>query len=256
MKLVILAGGLGSRLSEETYIRPKPMVEIGNKPIIWHIMKHYTTFGINEFIICCGYKGYVIKEYFANYLLHTSDVTFSMDSSKYIEFHNKKNESWKVTLADTGESSQTGGRIKRVGSYINDQTFCLTYGDGLSNVNIQDLILHHQSSKSDVTLTAVKPPGRYGSIQLCGEKVESFKEKIDGDNSWVNGGFFVVEKNVLDLIENDYSSWEIDVLPKLAKSGKLNSFRHEDFWQSMDTLRDKNLLEKLWKDPNPPWKSW
>ena len=256
MKAVILAGGLGTRFSEETHLKPKPMIEIGGKPILWHIMKNYSHHGIKDFIICCGYKGYVIKEYFSNYLLHNSDVTFSMDSDNYVEFHNRKTESWTVTLVDTGDTSQTAGRIKRIQSYLNDQTFCLTYGDGVSNINIKELIYNHKSSKAATTLTAVQPPGRYGSLKLSGNIVNNFLEKADGDNAWVNGGFFVCEREVFDYIENDNSSWETDVLPKLANQKILNAFRHEGYWQSMDTLRDKIKLEKLWNGKNAPWKTW
>ncbi len=256
MQAVILAGGLGTRLSEETQIKPKPMVHIGGKPILWHILKIYSSYGINNFVICCGYMGYVIKEYFANYFLHTSDITFHMDRENRIEVHQQKSEPWKITLVDTGELTQTAGRLQRVSPYLTDDQFCFTYGDGLSNVNINSLISHHNSSKKQATLTAVQPPGRYGALILEGDQVASFQEKPDGDNAWINGGFFVLESSVINLIESDASSWETDVLPVLAEKGELNSYKHFGFWQPMDTLRDKNKLEDLWSLGNPPWKSW
>lgn len=256
MKAVILAGGLGTRLSEETHLKPKPMVEIGGKPILWHILKIYSHFGIHEFIICCGYKGYLIKEYFANYFLHTSDVTFHMDQDNHMEVHHRKSEPWKVTLVDTGEQSQTGGRLGRVRSHLNHGSFCFTYGDGLANVNIHDLLAHHQRSGTQATLTAVQPPGRYGALHLEGPAVRQFQEKPDGDNAWINGGFFVLEPAVLDRIEGDGCSWEADVLPTLARDGELSAYRHEGFWQPMDTLRDRNRLEELWTSGRAPWKLW
>ena len=255
MKAVILAGGLGTRLSEETYLKPKPMVEIGGKPILWHIMKIYSFYGINDFIICCGYKGYLIKEYFANYFIHTCDITIDM-SDNSIDVHQKKTEPWKVTIVDTGEKSDTAGRLKRVVKYIDDEVFCFTYGDGLSDVNIKKLIEDHISMDLDATLTAVKPPGRFGSLSIDKKKVIKFQEKPDGDNAWINGGFFVINKKVLDLILSDSSSWEIDILPILAEKSQLNSFMHEGFWQPMDTLRDKQSLEELWKRNKAPWKHW
>ena len=256
MKAVILAGGLGTRLSEETYLKPKPMLEIGGKPILWHIMKIYSFYGINHFIICCGYKGYVIKEYFANYFLHTSDVTFHMDVDNKMEIHLRKNESWKVTLVDTGDLTQTGGRLARVSSFLDNDSFCFTYGDGVSNINIGELIKYHDNEGHLATLTAVQPPGRYGSLSLKGNSVNQFKEKADGDNAWVNGGFFVLEPDVINRIKGDETSWENDVLPQLASERQLSAFRHSGFWHSMDTLRDLNSLEKIWSDGCAPWKLW
>ena len=256
MKAVILAGGLGTRLSEETHLKPKPMVEIGGKPILWHILKIYSSHGINEFIICCGYKGYVIKEYFANYFMHTCDVTFHLDEDNRMEVHHRKNEPWKITLVDTGDHSMTGGRLGRVRDYLGDQPFCFTYGDGLADVNVGALIAHHQQMGKLVTLTAVQPPGRYGALQLAGGAVRNFQEKPDGDNAWINGGFFVLEAEVLDWVDADSTSWEADVLPQLAAAGQLSAFRHEGFWQPMDTLRDKNRLEDLWATGEAPWKRW
>jgi glucose-1-phosphate cytidylyltransferase len=256
MKAVILAGGLGTRLSEETHIKPKPMVEVGGKPILWHILKIYSHFGINDFIICCGYKGYLIKEYFANYFLHTSDVTFHMDADNLMEVHQRKSEPWKVTLVDTGDLSKTGGRLGRVRSYLNTSSFCFTYGDGVADVNIGALIAHHNSEGRQATLTAVQPPGRYGALQLQGNKVQQFQEKPDGDNAWINGGFFVMEPPVLDLIVDDQTSWEGEVLPRLAAEGQLSAYRHPGFWQPMDTLRDRTRLEELWESGQAPWKLW
>lgn len=256
MKAVILAGGYGTRLSEETHLRPKPMVDIGGKPILWHILKMYSTHKINEFIICCGYKGYFIKEYFANYFLHSSDITFHMDLDNKIEFHHKKSELWKVTLVDTGEKTQTGGRLGRVSEFLQDETFCFTYGDGVSNVNISELISFHNMHKKDATLTAVQPPGRYGAVVIEDNYVTRFQEKPIGDNAWINGGFFVVNPPVLEKVKNDDICWETDVLPYLAKDKNLTCFKHNGFWQPMDTLRDKNYLENLWKTKNAPWKTW
>jgi glucose-1-phosphate cytidylyltransferase len=256
MKAVILAGGLGTRLSEETHLKPKPMVEVGSKPILWHILKIYSHYGINEFIICCGYKGYLIKEYFANYFLHTSDVTFHMDKDSHMDVHQRKSEPWKVTLVDTGEQSQTAGRLRRVRSYLNDETLCFTYGDGVADVNIFELLEHHRRVGIQATLTAVQPPGRYGALHLEGHVVRQFQEKPDGDNAWINGGFFVLEPSVLDLIDGDDSSWEADVLPRLARVGQLSAYRHEGFWQPMDTLRDRTRLEELWATGQAPWKVW
>ena len=256
MKAVILAGGLGTRLAEETSLRPKPMVEIGGRPILWHIMKSYSACEITEFVICCGYKGYVIKEYFANYFLHMSDVTFDMKKNS-MEVHHKYVEPWRVTLINTGDASLTGGRLKRVRDYVLDETFCFTYGDGLSDVNFRELIEFHKEQRADVTLTAVQPPGRYGAVNLSEESfVRNFQEKPQGDNSWINGGFFVVEPRVLDLIESDRTSWEGDTLPLVAASGRLAAFKHSGFWQAMDTLREKNQLEDLWCSGNAPWKTW
>lgn len=256
MKAVILAGGLGTRLSEETHLRPKPMVEVGGKPILWHILKIYSHFDVNEFIICCGYKGYLIKEYFANYFLHTSDVTFHMDADNLMEVHQRNSEPWKVTLVDTGELSQTGGRLGRVRSYLNGGSFCFTYGDGVADVNIGALIAQHKRDGRQATLTAVQPPGRYGALHLEDSKVQQFQEKPDGDNAWINGGFFVLEPNVLDRIVGDSTSWEADVLPQLAAEGQLSAYRHPGFWQPMDTLRDRTRLEELWESGEAPWKLW
>ena len=256
MKAVILAGGLGTRLSEETHLKPKPMVEVGGKPILWHILKIYSHFGINEFIICCGYKGYVIKEYFANYFLHTSDVTFHMDVDNHMEVHHRNSEPWKVTLVDTGDATQTGGRLARVGSYLNGSSFCFTYGDGVADVDVGALIAHHQREGKQATLTAVQPPGRYGALHLNDHVVEQFQEKPDGDNAWINGGFFVLKPSVLDLITGDDCSWENDVLPQLGSSGQLTAYRHTGFWQPMDTLRDRTRLEELWASGHAPWKLW
>jgi glucose-1-phosphate cytidylyltransferase len=256
MKAVILAGGLGTRLSEETHLKPKPMVEVGGKPILWHILKIYSHYGINEFIICCGYKGYLIKEYFANYFLHTSDVTFHMDADNLMEMHQRKSEPWKVTLVDTGELSQTGGRLGRVRPYLNGGSFCFTYGDGVADVNIGELIATHRFEGRQATLTAVQPPGRYGALHLESSRVQQFQEKPDGDNAWINGGFFVVEPEVLDRISGDHTSWEADVLPQLASEGQLSAYRHPGFWQPMDTLRDRTRLEELWESGQAPWKLW
>ena len=256
MKAVILAGGLGTRLSEETHLKPKPMVEIGGKPILWHILKIYSSYGINEFVICCGYKGYMIKEYFANYFMHTSDVTFHLDEDNRMEVHHRKNEPWKVTLVDTGESSMTGGRLARVKEFLGDETFCFTYGDGLADIDIGAVIDHHKARSKLVTLTAVQPPGRYGSLDLQEGSVRQFQEKPDGDNAWINGGFFVSEPSVLNMIRSDSISWEEEILPKLALQGSLAAYRHNGFWQPMDTLRDKNRLEELWSAGQAPWKVW
>lgn len=256
MKAVILAGGLGTRISEETYLKPKPMVEIGGKPILWHIMKIYSSYGVNEFIICCGYKGYVIKEYFNNYALHMSDVTFHMlDNS--IEVHNRKAEPWKVTLVDTGETTMTGGRLARVKDYLDDESFCFTYGDGVADVNIGDLIDYHKKRGLPATVTAVQPPGRYGALQFGEDNlVTSFQEKPHGDGAWINGGFFVLEPHVIDLISSDQTTWEQEPLKYLSKSNKLSAYFHRGFWQPMDTLRDKNFLEKLWNNNQAPWRTW
>lgn len=256
MKAVILAGGLGTRLSEETSTRPKPMVEIGGKPILWHILKMYSHHGINDFIICCGYKGFVIKEYFANYFLHMSDITFDM-SANQMHVHNQRAEPWKVTLVDTGDTSMTGGRIKRVSDYLKgEEAFCLTYGDGVSDVNIAETLRYHKSHGKLATLTATYPPGRFGALDLQNGQVKSFKEKPKGDGAMINGGFFVLSPKVLDLIENDQTVWEQQPLMKLADSGELMSFKHDGFWQPMDTLRDKTYLEELWDSGSAPWKVW
>ncbi len=255
MKAVILAGGMGTRISEETSVRPKPMVEIGGKPILWHIMKIYSSYGINEFIICLGYKGYLIKEYFANYFLHMSDVTFDMVNNK-MEIHQNFAESWRVTLVDTGEDSMTGGRLARVREYIGDDDFCFTYGDGLSDVPIDRLIAFHNEQGTLATVTAVQPPGRFGSLDLKNSKVSRFVEKPEGDGGWVSGGFFVLSPKVIDYIEGDTVSWEGAPLQRLSGSGQLSAFEHRGFWHPMDTLRDKLFLEGLWDAGNAPWKKW
>lgn len=256
MKCVILAGGLGTRLSEETVSRPKPMVEIGGKPILWHIMKLYSHYGVNEFIICLGYKGYVIKEYFANYFLHMSDVTFDM-SNNQMTVHNQHAEAWKVTLVDTGDDSMTGGRLARVKDYVkNEDAFCFTYGDGVSDVNITDLIKYHHQHGKLATLTAVTPPGRFGALDIKDGQIRSFKEKPKGDGALINGGFFVLSPKVIDLIDSDSCVWEQKPLESLAKSAELMAFDHDGFWQPMDTLRDKHHLEELWQSNKAPWKLW
>jgi glucose-1-phosphate cytidylyltransferase len=256
MKLVILAGGLGTRISEETHLKPKPMIEIGGRPILWHIMKIYSAHGVNDFIICCGYKGYVIKEYFANYFLHMSDVTFDMSNNK-MEVHQKKVEPWRVTLVDTGDETLTGGRLKRVANYLeNEESFCFTYGDGVADVDITaQLAFHHQHGKL-ATVTAVQPPGRYGALLRNGNAVFGFQEKPPGDGAWINGGFFVLSPKVIDYIEGDQSSWEVGALESLATQCQLDAFEHRGFWQPMDTLRDKSHLESLWNAGQAPWKCW
>ncbi len=258
MKAVILAGGLGTRLSEETDKKPKPMVEIGGKPILWHLMKMYSAHGVNEFIICLGYKGYLIKEYFANYFLHTSDVTIDIEHNQ-IEVHAKKGEPWKITLVDTGDTTMTGGRLKRVKPYLNPKEhFCFTYGDGLSDINITELIAFHQKHQQLATVTAVKPAGRFGVLDLADDhtQVRSFQEKPKGDGAWINGGFFVLSPKVIDYIDADETIWEQAPMRKLATDNQMNAFLHEGFWQPMDTLREKVLLEKLWDSGKAPWKIW
>jgi glucose-1-phosphate cytidylyltransferase len=257
MKAVILAGGLGTRLSEETSVRPKPMVEVGGKPILWHIMKTYSTYGINDFIICCGYKGYVIKEYFANYFLHMSDVTFDLRYNQ-MNVHNGMAEPWRVTLVDTGENTMTGGRLKRVREYIGNEPFCFTYGDGVADINIAKVIEFHKQQNTLATLTAVQPPGRFGAISLHEDQtiIESFSEKTDGDGAYINAGYFVLDPQVIDFIADDTVMWEHEPMRKLASMGQLSAFRHKGFWQPMDSLRDKNLLEDLWKTGKAPWKVW
>jgi glucose-1-phosphate cytidylyltransferase len=257
MKAVILAGGLGTRISEETHLKPKPMVEIGGKPILWHILKIYSAHGINEFVICCGYKGYVIKEYFANYFLHMSDVTFHMKLNS-MEVHHKKAEPWEITLVDTGDRTMTGGRLKRVRDYVGGSTFCFTYGDGVADVDITSLITHHQAQGRLASITAVQPPGRYGSLQFAESEaiVTGFQEKPQGDGGWINGGFFVLEPEVIDRIGSDATLWEQEPLKELAEDGQLSAFHHNGFWQPMDTLRDKQLLEGLWASGKAPWKVW
>ena len=256
MKAVILAGGLGTRLSEETGTRPKPMVEIGGKPILWHIMKMYSSHGINDFVICCGYKGYVIKEYFANYFLHMSDVTFNMRDNS-MEVHNKRAEPWSVTLVDTGETSMTGGRLRRVSDHVkHEEIFCFTYGDGVSDIDISKSIQFHKAHGKAATLTATFPPGRFGAIDIRHSQVMSFKEKPKGDGAMVNGGFFVLTPQVLDYLTGDSTVWEQEPLSKLASDGQLMAFEHHGFWQPMDTLSDKNRLEELWVSGKAPWKTW
>lgn len=253
MKAVILAGGCGSRLSEETYLKPKPMIEIGNRPILWHIMKIYSHYGITDFIICAGYKGYLIKEYFANYFLHQSDVTFDLKENK-VSIHSTYSEPWKITVIDTGENTQTGGRLKRVREYIENKTFCFTYGDGVADININKLISFHKSHGKWATVTAVQPPGRFGAIDMEEDEVIGFKEKPEGEGGWINGGFFVLAPQVFDLIQDDDTSWESEPLERLAKTGQLNAFKHKGFWRPMDTLRDKNYLNDLWSSDKAPWK--
>jgi glucose-1-phosphate cytidylyltransferase len=256
MKAVILAGGMGTRISEETSIKPKPMVEIGTKPILWHIMKTYSAHGVNDFVICLGYKGYLIKEYFANYFLHTSDVTFDMLNNK-MEVHQRYTEPWKVTLVDTGELTQTGGRLRHVRDYVNDdELFCFTYGDGVGNIDITRQIAFHRDHKKLATLTAVQPPGRFGSVELRGQQITDFVEKPTGDGAWINGGYFVLSPKVIDYIDGPATVWEKQPLQRLAHEGELMAWQHSDFWQPMDTLRDKNHLEELWSKGNAPWKVW
>lgn len=256
MKAVILAGGYGTRISEETHLKPKPMVEIGGKPVLWHLLKIYSAHDVNEFIICCGYKGYVIKEYFANYFLHMSDLTIDF-SDNSMEIHRKQAEPWKITLVDTGEGTMTGGRLKRVSEYLEDDCFCFTYGDGLSDVNVTELISHHRSSSKLATVTTVQPPGRFGALQINDQdQVNSFLEKPQGDGNWINGGFFVLEPNVIERIDGDATVWENLPLRSLAHDGELSAYRHHGFWQPMDTLRDRQYLERIWSEGQAPWKVW
>lgn len=255
MKAVILAGGLGTRISEETQVKPKPMVEIGGNPILWHIMKIYSFYGVNEFIICLGYKGYMIKEYFANYFLHQSDVTFDMQENR-MDVHNNHCEPWKVTLIDTGEETMTGGRLKRVQRYVGNETFCFTYGDGVSDINVKELIKFHKSQGTWATVTAVQPPGRFGALDVQGSRITGFEEKPQGDGGWVSGGYFVLEPQIFDLIEGDATIWEREPLERLARTNHLSAYQHKEFWQSMDTLRDKIKLEELWESGKAPWKVW
>lgn len=254
MKAVILAGGLGTRLSEETGLRPKPMIEIGSKPILWHIMKIYAAHGITEFIVCCGYKGYMIKEYFANYFVHNSDITIDLAANQ-VELHHKTAEPWKVTLIDTGEKTQTGGRLQRIANHI-DGDFCLTYGDGVGAIDISALLKFHRSHGRLASMTAVQPPGRFGAIKIEGTSIRSFQEKPTGDGAWINGGFFVLNPEVLNLISSDDMAWEKEPLETLAKTDQLQAFFHRGFWQPMDTMRDKTLLEDLWNSGAAPWKVW
>jgi glucose-1-phosphate cytidylyltransferase len=254
MKAVILAGGLGTRISEESHLRPKPMIEIGGKPILWHILKSYGAHGIHDFVICCGYKGYLIKEYFANYFLHMSDVTFHMAENR-MEVHHQKVEPWRVTLVDTGEATMTGGRLKRVADHI-DGTFCLTYGDGVADVDITQLVAFHKDQGTEATVTAIQPAGRFGALELDGNRVSAFLEKPQGDGRWINGGYFVCEPSVITRIADDQTHWELSPLEGLARDSQLSVYRHGGFWAAMDTLRDKNMLEKLWAEGQAPWKTW
>ncbi len=256
MKAVILAGGLGTRISEETSLKPKPMVEIGGKPILWHIMKSYSTHGINDFVICCGYKGYVIKEFFANYFLHTSDVTFDMQTNS-MQVHERHAEPWKVTLVDTGDATMTGGRLKRVRQYVeHESAFCFTYGDGVADIDIAATVAFHHQHGLLGTMTAVQPPGRFGAVDLRGDRITAFREKPQGDGSWINGGFFVLSPKVIDYIAADATIWEAEPMEALARDGQFAAYRHDGFWQPMDTLRDKQLLEELWRSGRAPWKTW
>lgn len=255
MKAVILAGGLGTRISEETHLKPKPMVEIGGRPILWHVMKIYSAHGINDFVICAGYKGYVIKEYFANYFLHMSDVTFDL-SRNQMEVHHRRSEPWRVTIVDTGDATMTGGRLRRVREYLDAETFCFTYGDGVGNVDITKLVSFHRAEGRRATLTGVQPPGRYGALEIQDSHVLRFQEKSDGEGAWINGGFFVLEPTVLDLIEDDATTWERQPLEELAAAQQLSVYKHRGFWQPMDTLREKNNLEELWASGKAPWKVW
>ncbi len=255
MKAVILAGGHGTRLSEETDLKPKPLVEIGGKPILWHIMKIYSSHNVNDFVICCGYKGYLIKEYFANYFLHMSDVTIDIKQNK-MEVHNRFAEPWKVTLVDTGLETMTGGRLKRIKNYLDDETFCFTYGDGLSDIDITKMTAYHKNNKMLATVTAVQPPGRFGILGINGNNVTSLSEKPPGDGNWINGGYFVLEPSVFDYLKDDTTIWERDPLERLAKENQLSAFKHTGFWQPLDTLREKNYLEEIWSSGKSPWKSW
>jgi glucose-1-phosphate cytidylyltransferase len=255
MKAVILAGGLGTRISEETHLKPKPMIEIGGRPVLWHVMKIYSAHGINEFIVCVGYKGYVIKEYFANYFLHMSDVTFDMEHNR-MEVHQRHAEPWRVTIVDTGDDTMTGGRLKRIKSYVGQEAFCATYGDGVGDVDVTKLIAFHRQQGREASLTAVQPPGRYGALEAHDGQVWRFQEKPQGDGAWINGGFFVLEPRALDRIEGDRTIWEREPLESLARDGQLAAFEHRGFWQPMDTLRDKTHLEELWASGKAPWKNW
>ena len=255
MKAVILAGGLGSRLSEETTVKPKPMVEIGGKPILWHIMKSYSAHGIDEFIVCLGYRGYVVKEWFANYALHTSDVTFDLRNGS-MEVHQSRTEPWRVTLVETGEDTMTGGRVKRVLPYVGDETFCLTYGDGVSDIDLTALVAFHREHGRTATVTAVQPPGRFGALEVDGDEVRGFTEKPRGDGAWMNGGFFVLEPGVGGYIDGDATVWEEEPMGRLAAEDQLSAYRHTGFWQAMDTLRERNLLEELWGSGRAPWRTW
>ena len=255
MKAVILAGGLGTRISEETHLKPKPMIEIGGKPILWHIMKIYSAQGIDDFVICCGYKGYLIKEYFANYFLHTSDVTFDV-AKNTMQVHQASAEPWRVTLVDTGEATQTGGRLRRVKQYVADEDFCFTYGDGLADVDLRALIAFHSSQKGLATVTSVRPPGRFGALDIAKGKITGFREKPQGDGASINGGFFVLSPRAIDYIDGDDTKWELEPLERLAAESQLSAYQHDGFWQPMDTLRDKVVLDELWASGKAPWKLW
>jgi len=255
MKAVLLAGGRGTRLSEETVVRPKPMVEVGGRPLLWHICKIYSSYGINEFIICCGYKGYLIKEYFANYFLHTSDITFDLKNNE-MKVHHSDSEPWKITLVDTGIDTQTGGRLKRISNFLDDDDFCCTYGDGIANVDIGSLIEFHKSNSRLATVTAVQPPGRFGALEIVGDRVNKFVEKPSGDGSWINGGFFVLSPKVLERIDGDETLFEQQPLMSLASDGQLGVYKHDGFFQPVDTIRELQLLEEIWSKGNAPWKSW
>ena len=255
MKAVILAGGFGTRISEESTIKPKPMIEVGGMPLLWHIMKIYSAHNVNDFVICCGYKGYIIKEYFANYFLHMSDVTFDIKNNK-MQVHRKFAEPWKVTLVYTGLYTMTVGRLKKIENYVENETFCFTYGDGLSNIDITKLVNFHKEKKTFATVTAVQPPGRFGVLNIVNEKNIEFKEKPTSDNNWINGGYFVLEPQIFDYIENDNTVWEREPMEELAKNNQLSAYRHLGFWQPVDTLRDKNQLEELWSSGKAPWKTW
>ena len=255
MKAVILAGGLGTRLAEETAVRPKPMVEVGGRPVLWHLLKTYSHHGINDFVICLGYRGFVIKEYFANYFLHMSDVTFDLAENR-MEVCHRHCEPWRVTLVDTGDQTQTGGRLKRVRDYVADEPFCFTYGDGLADVNVRELVEFHKAQGRQATLTAVQPAGRFGALDIDGQRISRFEEKPQGDGSWVNGGFFVLQPEAIDLIAGDRTVWEREPMEQLARDGQLSAYTHRGFWQPMDTLRDKMKLEELWQSGAAPWKVW
>jgi glucose-1-phosphate cytidylyltransferase len=255
MKCVILAGGLGTRISEESLLRPKPMIEIGGRPVLWHIMKTYSAYGIHDFVVCCGYKGYMIKEYFANYALHVSDITIDLQKDS-LEVHRSGVEPWRITLVDTGDATQTGGRLKRVAPYLKGEDFCFTYGDGLSNVNVADLIAFHRAHGTLATVTAVQPPGRFGQLKMDQQKIVAFNEKPEGDGAWVNGGYFVLSPKVVDYIAGDETPWEREPVERLAAEGNLSAFLHRGFWQPMDTMRDKIALEEMWAKGEAPWKVW
>ena len=255
MKAVILAGGLGTRLAEETVLRPKPMIEIGGKPILWHIMKIYAAHGVNDFIVCLGYKGYMVKEYFANYFLHSSDVTFDLSNNR-TEIHHNSAEPWRVTLIDTGDNTQTGGRLRRVARHLDQEDFCMTYGDGVADIDITALIAEHRAAARLATVTAVQPPGRFGSLDLAGTQVRGFREKPPGDGGWVNGGFFVLSPKVIDYLADDATIWEKEPMEQLSAQKQLGAYKHDGFWRPMDTLRDKTLLEDLWSSGTAPWKTW